>query len=101
MTGCLVAWACLVAWRLGELSQQSVDPHCWQVRRCSHREWTFTHSSHSRRFAWSTLVVAAMWGQLASVMVRIPLFFTIVDWSHRIDDVVSNAHVIFSAALPP
>src|SRR3954468_1108695 len=33
-------------------------------------------------------------------MVRIPLFSTIVDWSHRIDDVVSNAHVIFSAAPP-
>jgi hypothetical protein len=32
MTGWPVAGACLLAWRLGELSQQWAPPHSWQVR---------------------------------------------------------------------
>jgi len=33
ITGWPLARACLLAWRFGELSQQSVAPHSWHVRR--------------------------------------------------------------------
>src|SRR5262249_29158209 len=60
ITGCDVAFACLVAWRFGELSQQSVPPHVWQVRRCTHVPPIFTHSSQTRFFACLTDVTASM-----------------------------------------
>jgi len=47
MTGWALSSACRVACRLGELSQQRVTPQRWQVRRCTHVEPIFTHSSHS------------------------------------------------------
>jgi hypothetical protein len=47
----------------GELSQQRVVPHSWHVRRCIHFAPIFTHSSHSRRSAVRTVVMAAMCSQ--------------------------------------
>ena len=41
------ARACLLAWRFGDESQQSVTPQVWQVRRCTHAAPILTHSSHS------------------------------------------------------
>jgi len=58
ITGCPLAFACLLAWRFGELSQQRVVPHSWQVRKWTHPEPIFTHSSHSRRLACLTVVIA-------------------------------------------
>jgi hypothetical protein len=60
MTGWPLAAACRLACRLGELSQHSVVPHCWQVRKCTHRAFVFMHSSHSCRSANRTLGIAAM-----------------------------------------
>ena len=60
MTGCALARACFVACRLGELSQHSVAPHSWHVRRCTHRAPTFTHSSHCRRTGCRISVMASM-----------------------------------------
>jgi hypothetical protein len=34
----------LLGCRLGELSQQRVPPHSWQVRKCTHSEPIFTLS---------------------------------------------------------
>ena len=48
--------ACLLAWRFGDESQQRVPPQVWQVRRWTHSLPIFTHSSHSRRFAFLTSV---------------------------------------------
>jgi hypothetical protein len=45
---------------LGELSQQSVEPQCWHVRRCTHRAPILTHSSHAWRAAVRTVVTASM-----------------------------------------
>src|SRR5438046_8845468 len=63
MTGCPLLRACLLAWRLGELSQQRVPPHSWQVRRCTQRAPIFTHSSHSYRLAPLTLLIALICAQ--------------------------------------
>ena len=60
MTGWLVARACRVACLFGELSQHSVTPQVWHVRKCTHRAWIFTHSSHSWAFAGLTLVTLLM-----------------------------------------
>jgi hypothetical protein len=67
MTGCPVDLACLVAWRLGELSQQSVTPQVWQVRRWTHPALTFTHSWHSRRAGVLTSVMLLRWLQGAGI----------------------------------
>src|SRR5687767_13048841 len=61
MTGWPLICACLVACRFGELSQHSVDPHAWQVRRWTHSDPIFTHSSHSGCFACLTSTTAARW----------------------------------------
>src|SRR5205823_2979962 len=61
-----MARACFEACWLGELSQHSVAPHCWHVRRWTHCAPIFTHSAHSRRLACRTVVIAARWVQLAS-----------------------------------
>src|SRR5258708_39832231 len=45
MTGCWVAWKCLVACLLGESSQQPTWPHVRQIRKCSHSLPIFRHSS--------------------------------------------------------
>src|SRR6202012_3183105 len=45
MTGCCVAWKCLVAWRLGESSQQPTWPQMRPSRRCTHSSPVFRHSS--------------------------------------------------------
>src|ERR1700726_4725841 len=45
MTGCWVAWKCLVACLLGESSQQPTWPHVRQIRKCSHSLPLFRHSS--------------------------------------------------------
>src|SRR5262245_64538772 len=37
MTGCPVAFACAVACRFGELSQQRIRPQLVQRRRCTHQ----------------------------------------------------------------
>src|SRR5213082_1438392 len=70
-TGCLVARACFEACWLGELSQHSVAPHCWQVRRCTHCEPILTHSAHSRRLPCRTVVIASRCSQLASAIVSL------------------------------
>jgi hypothetical protein len=63
MTGWLDERACLLACRFGELSQQSVMPHVWQVRRWTQYEPIFTHSSHSRRCGCLIDAIASMWVQ--------------------------------------
>ena len=45
MVGWLVDWWCLVAWVLGELSQQPMWPHCRQRRRCTQADPDCRHSS--------------------------------------------------------
>jgi len=45
MIGWAVAWKCLVAWRLGESSQQPTWPHVRQSRRCTHQDPVLRHSS--------------------------------------------------------
>src|SRR5688500_1071096 len=71
MTGWVVLRACFVAWRLGELSQHKVTPHCWHVRRCTHCAPIFTHSSHSRRLAGFGVVIALMCAHVPPGMVAI------------------------------
>src|SRR6202163_613779 len=44
MTGCPVAWKCLVACLLGESSQQPTWPQLRQIRKCSHSLPLFRHS---------------------------------------------------------
>src|SRR5262245_58938800 len=68
MTGCPLLRACFDACRFGELSQQRVPPHCWQVRRWTQREPIFTPSSHSPRCAVFTSLTVSMWGQACSLM---------------------------------
>src|SRR5207237_9703752 len=63
MTGCPLPCAWPEACRFGELSQQSVAPHVWQVRRCTQYAPIFTHSSHSRRCGCLIDAVALMWAQ--------------------------------------
>src|SRR5262245_62385804 len=46
MTGCPVAFACAVAWRFGELSQQRIRPQLVHRRRCTHQPSTSRQSSH-------------------------------------------------------
>ena len=72
ITGCPVAAAWRLACRLGELSQQSVAPHVWHVRRWTQRDPVFTHSSHSRRTARFTVATASMCGQAASAAMLSP-----------------------------
>src|SRR5439155_19635710 len=67
MTGCPLARACLLACRLGDESQQSVAPQLWHVRRCTHREPVFTHSSHSCCFACFTVLMLSIWVQAPSM----------------------------------
>src|SRR5688572_18705873 len=64
MTGCLLAAACFDACRLGELSQHSVVPHSWQVRRWTHDAPILTHSSHSRRRGCLISVMALICEQI-------------------------------------
>src|ERR1700682_4918570 len=45
MTGCPVAWKCLVACLLGESSQQPTWPQLRQIRRYNHSLPLFRHSS--------------------------------------------------------
>ena len=45
--GMVAARACFDAWRFGEESQQSVRPHDWHVRRCTHLAPMRTHSSQT------------------------------------------------------
>src|ERR1051325_3594717 len=68
MTGWPLPRACLLACWLGELSQQRVPPHCWQVRMCTQRAPIFTHSSHSWRFGCLTSSIDSMCGQVGSFM---------------------------------
>ena len=63
ITGCARERACALAWRFGEESQHNVTPQAWHVRRCTHGEPTFTHSSHSRARGLFTVPTAAMWTQ--------------------------------------
>src|SRR6202048_4175455 len=62
MTGCWVAWKCLVACLLGESSQQPTWPHVRQIRRCSHSLPLLRHSSQPSALG-VTLRMPAMWGQ--------------------------------------
>ena len=56
--GC-VAWKCLVAWRLGELSQQPTWPQVRQSRRCTHCEPIFRHSSQPSALGVTSRMSAA------------------------------------------
>src|ERR1700722_3703552 len=62
MTGCPVAWKCLVACLLGESSQQPTWPQLRQIRRCSHSLPLFRHSSQPSALG-VTLRMPAMWLQ--------------------------------------
>src|ERR1700676_1398526 len=62
MTGCPVAWKCLVACLLGESSQQPTWPQLRQIRRCSHSLPLFRHSSQPSALG-VTLRIPAMWLQ--------------------------------------
>src|SRR5579864_8342575 len=46
MIGWPLAWKCLVAWRLGESSQQPTWPQVRQSRKCSHTAPILRQSSH-------------------------------------------------------
>src|SRR4051812_21668853 len=72
MTGCDVAFACFVACRFGELSQQWVPPHSWHVRRCTHWPPIFTHSSHTCFFACFTALTLSMCVQRLSLIFPAP-----------------------------
>lgn len=69
MTGCPIARACLLACWLGELSQQSVTPHSWHVRKWTQVALILTHSSHSRRFGCLIELTASMCEQLSSELI--------------------------------
>src|ERR1700688_1609736 len=72
MTGCWVAWKCLVACLLGESSQQPTWPQLRQIRRCSHSLPLFRHSSQPSALG-VTLRMPAMWLQpLATVGSDVP-----------------------------
>src|SRR5258708_36646496 len=62
MTGCWVAWKCLVACWLGESSQQPTWPQVRQSRKCSHLLPLFRHSSQPSALG-VTLRMPAMWLQ--------------------------------------
>src|ERR1700737_2875362 len=62
MTGCRVAWKCLVACWLGESSQQPTWPQLRQIRKCSHLPPLFRHSSQPSALG-VTLRTPAMWLQ--------------------------------------
>ena len=66
ITGCPLVRECLLACWLGELSQQSVAPQFWHVRRWTHRPPIFTHSAHSRRAGCLIVVTAERWAQVPS-----------------------------------
>src|ERR1700730_3505909 len=62
MTGCWVAWKCLVACLLGESSQQPTWPHVRQIRKCSHSLPLLRHSSQPSALG-VTVRMPAMWVQ--------------------------------------
>src|SRR5207249_8588406 len=74
MTGCVLARACLLAWRLGDESQHRVPPQVWQVRRCTHDDPILTHSSHSRFFACFTDLISRICAQTGELMTPLPFF---------------------------
>src|SRR5260370_13587518 len=62
MTGCWVAWKCLVACWFGESSQQPTWPHVRQIRKCSHSLPLLRHSSQPSALG-VTVWMPAMWVQ--------------------------------------
>ncbi len=58
MTGWPVARKCLVACRLGDSSQQPTCPHLLQMRRCTHGEPVFRHSSQPSALGTTSRIVA-------------------------------------------